>query len=236
MDLIQRIIDKKKEVNNTYETILAIVQDLIIYHKLSKVDKFKDIENPIVKTKCPTLYKVTHENGFESYLFSLIAPVIIELTGYTYEMIQLVATTQIDDILNKSYKIGFQSRDSIIKPTVPYMVLTEDRENIIEVLVISIEDNIIKCQRGSYIENGFEVRETKPFRMTKNQHTIIIQSYSFLGNNDYSFGYIDKKPIKIENNKLYVGSESYTVDKNQLALCTTIDEVAEYLLDIIGDN
>ena len=150
-------------------------------------------------------------------------------------MIQLVTTTQLDDILNKAYKIGFQSRDSIIKPSTPYMVLTEEKDNIIEVLVINVENNTIICQRGSYTKNGVKIHTTKPFYLTKNAHTIMIQSYSFLGNNDYSFGYIDDKPIKIEKDVLHVGSEVYLINTNQLALCTTIEEVASYLLDTVGE-
>lgn len=76
----------------------------------------------------------------------------------------------------------------------------------------------------------------EPVVVSRNNDTIGINSYSRLGNNDYPFGRINDKPIRIINGYMYVGDQQFILESTVLALKTDIEDITEYLLSVYQEG
>ena len=119
-----------------------------------------------------------------------------------------------------------------------YIILTNKTDDYHMASLILFNDKKITSYTGE-ISDTEEIPQkvfVDPYVNHINNLEIIINSYSIQGNNDYNFGSIEGKPIKIDNNIFYVGDKSIELTdednyKRQL-IHTDIEQLAEYLIDL----
>lgn len=241
MDLIAEIIKRK---NATPTDVLGIIKqlltDIITYEKLAQNKRFQDIQNPVVAKRCPNLHKATTETGYESALLRELLPVLISFTNRSYATLELEERTKREEILDASYSIHLTVQDG--------RLYTDDEENQLVLREQNIEepdsyDYLVIKATGQNVHAymfraiGTSVNATvEPVTIDRNGDTIGINSYSRLGNNEYPFGRINDKSIRIINGHLYVGEQQYPLEPTVLALKTDIKDIAEYLLSVYQEG
>lgn len=241
MDLIAEIIKRKNATpTDALDIIKQLLTDIITYEKLAQNKRFQDIQNPVVAKRCPNLHKATTEIGYESALLRELLPVLISFTNRSYTTLELEERTKREEILDASYSIHLTVQDG--------GRYTEDDEN----QLVLREPNIKDPDRYDYLvikATGQDVHAymfraigastnvtIEPVVVSRNGDTIGINSYSRLGNNDYPFGRINDKPIRIINGYMYVGDQPFMLESTVLALKTDIEDIAEYLLSVYQEG
>ncbi len=241
MDLIAEIIKRKNTTpTDALEVIKRLITDIITYEKLAQNKRFQDIQNPVVAKRCPDLYKASTEVSYESALLRELLPVLISFTNRSYATLELEERTRREEILDASYSIHLTVEDG--------RLYTEDDENQLVLREPNIEDPdrydylVIKVTGQNVHAYMFRAIGTsanvtiEPVVVSRNCDTIGINSYSRLGNNDYPFGRINDKPIRIINGTLYVDKQPYVLESTVLALKTDIEDIAEYLLSVYQEG
>jgi hypothetical protein len=241
MDLIAEIIKRKNTTpTDALEVIKRLITDIITYEKLAQNKRFQDIQNPVVAKRCPDLYKTSTEVGYESALLRELLPVLISFTNRSYATLELEERTIREEILDASYSIHLTVQDG--------RLYTEDDENQLVLREPNIEDPdrydylVIKATGQNVHAYMFRAIGTsanvtiEPVVVSRNGDIIGINSYSRLGNNDYPFGRINDKPIRIINGTLYVDKQPYVLESTVLALKTDIEDIAEYLLSVYQEG
>lgn len=237
MDLIAEIIKRKNTTpTDALEVIKRLITDIITYEKLAQNKRFQDIQNPVVAKRCPDLYKASTDVGYESALLRELLPVLISFTNRSYATLELEERTRREEILDASYAIHLTVQDG--------RLYTEDDENQLVLREPNIEDLdrhdylVIKATGQDVHAYMFRAIGTsanvtiEPVVVNRNGDMISINSYSRLGNNDYPFGRINDKPIRIINGTLYVDKTPYVLESTVLALKTDLEDIAEYLLSV----
>lgn len=237
MDLIAEIIKRKNTTpTDALEVIKRLITDIITYEKLAQNKRFQDIQNPVVAKRCPDLYKASTDVGYESALLRELLPVLISFTNRSYATLELEERTRREEILDASYAIHLTVQDG--------RLYTEDDENQLVLREPNIEDPdrhdylVIKATGQDVHAYMFRAIGTsanvtiEPVVVNRNGDMISINSYSRLGNNDYPFGRINDKPIRIINGTLYVDKTPYVLESTVLALKTDLEDIAEYLLSV----
>lgn len=237
MDLIAEIIKRKNTTpTDALEVIKRLITDIITYEKLAQNKRFQDIQNPVVAKRCPDLYKASTDIGYESALLRELLPVLISFTNRSYATLELEERTRREEILDASYSIHLTVQDG--------GRYTEDDENQLVLRELNIEDPdrydylVIKATGQDVHAYMFRAIGTsanvtiEPVVVSRNGDTIGINSYSRLGNNDYPFGRINDKSIRIINGTLYVDKQPYVLESTALALKTDLEDIAEYLLSV----
>lgn len=241
MDLIAEIIKRKNTTpTDALEVIKRLITDIITYEKLAQNKRFQDIQNPVVAKRCPDLYKASTEVSYESALLRELLPVLISFTNRSYATLELEERTRREEILDASYSIHLTVQDG--------RLYTEGDENQLVLREPNIEDPdrydylVIKATGQNVHAYMFRAIGTsanvtiEPVVVSRNGDTIGINSYSRLGNNDYPFGRINDKPIRIINGTLYVDKAPYVLESTALALKTDLEDVAEYLLSVYQEG
>lgn len=241
MDLIAEIIKRKNTTpTDALEVIKRLITDIITYEKLAQNKRFQDIQNPVVAKRCPDLYKASTDIGYESALLRELLPVLISFTNRSYATLELEERTRREEILDASYSIHLTVQDG--------GRYTEDDENQLVLRELNIEDPdrydylVIKATGQDVHAYMFRAIGTsanvtiEPVVVSRNGDTIGINSYSRLGNNDYPFGRINDKPIRIINGYMYVGDQPFMLESTVLALKTDIEDIAEYLLSVYQEG
>lgn len=241
MDLIAEIIKRKNTTpTDALEVIKRLMTDIITYEKLAQNKRFQDIQNPVVAKRCPDLYKASTEVSYESALLRELLPVLISFTNRSYATLELEERTRREEILDASYSIHLTVQDG--------RLYTEDDENQLVLRESNIEDPdrydylVIKATGQNVHAYMFRAIGTsanvtiEPVVVSRNGDTIGINSYSRLGNNDYPFGRINDKPIRIINGTLYVDKQPYVLESTVLALKTDLEDIAEYLLSVYQEG
>lgn len=241
MDLIAEIIKRKNMTpTDALEIIKRLITDIITYEKLAQNKRFQDIQNPVVAKRCPDLYKASTDVGYESALLRELLPVLISFTNCSYATLELEERTRREEILDASYSIHLTVQDG--------RLYTEDDENQLVLREPNIEDPdsydylVIKATGQNVYAYMFRAIGTsanvtiEPVVVSRNGDMISINSYSRLGNNDYPFGRINDKPIRIINGTLYVDKQPYVLESTVLALKTDLEDIAEYLLSVYQEG
>lgn len=241
MDLIAEIIKRKNTTpTDALEVIKRLITDIITYEKLAQNKRFQDIQNPVVAKRCPDLYKASTDIGYESALLRELLPVLISFTNRAYATLELEERTRREEILDASYSIHLTVQDG--------RLYTEDDENQLVLREPNIEDPdrydylVIKATGQNVHAYMFRAIGTsanvtiEPVVVSRNDDTIVINSYSRLGNNDYPFGRMNDKPIRIINGTLYVDKAPYILESTVLALKTDLEDIAEYLLSVYQEG
>lgn len=241
MDLIAEIIKRKNATpTDALGIIKQLLTDIITYEKLAQNKRFQDIQNPVVAKRCPNLHKATTETSYESALLRELLPVLISFTNRSYATLELEERTKREEILDASYSIHLTVQDGAR--------YTDDDENQLVLREPNIEDPtrydylVIKAtgqEVHAYMFRAIGANTNvtiEPVVVSRNNDTIGINSYSRLGNNDYPFGSINDKPIRIINGYMYVGDQPFMLESTVLALKTDIEDIAEYLLSVYQEG
>ncbi len=234
MDMIAEILKRKQQVDYDVPTIIYnLIKEIVQYDKLAKTEKFKDLNHPLVARKCPTLISAQNNNSLESYLLSELLPIFIQLTGRNIGMLELYEMTRQEKILNKSYDIHIFVHEitSLFNRPDEFIAVQEVIDGITKLMVVTVSDKTVIIYEGS-IEFDDKVVETvcKPIITTLGEDRLIINSYSTLGNNDYYFGYINNKPIRIRDGYLLVDNQSIKLNMAELAIQSVIEDIASNIL------
>lgn len=235
MDLLAQIIQRKKTVHDDVLSIVEqLIKDIIAYDKLATNKKFQQLDNPIVAKRCPTLAKTLDTTTYEYTILKHLLPLLVDFTGRSMSTLTLSEQTKRDKILDQTYGFDLTTYDFALLHEKPaeYIALKETIDNTDKLLLLTPDGAKLKAY---VLTNGYRELKTlpnKPLIVTSGENTLILTSYSKLGNNDYHFGDINNKPIRIRDNHLIVGSNSYDLDINKLSMMTSEKEIADYLLKI----
>ena len=234
MDMIAEILKRKQRVGNDIPTtVYNIVKEIVQYDKLSKTEKFKDLNHPLVARKCPTLVKAQDASTIEFYLLSELLPVFIQLTGRNIGMLELYEMTRQEHILNKSYDVHIfiQEITSLFTRPNEFVAVEEVVDGITKLMVVTVSDKSVMIYEGS-IEFDNTITDTvcKPIIVVLGDDRLTLNSYSTLGNNDYHFGYINSKPIRIRDGQLLVESSVVPLNMAELAIQSNIEDIALNIL------
>ena len=219
MDMIAEILKRKQRVGDDIPTtVYNIVKEIVQYEKLSKTEKFKDLNHPLVARKCPTLVKAQDASTIEFYLLSELLPVFIQLTGRNIGMLELYEMTRQERILNKSYDVHIfvQEITSLFKRPDEFIAVEEVVDGVTKLMVVTVSDKSVMIYEGSIVVLGDD-------RLTLN-------SYSTLGNNDYHFGYINSKPIRIRDGQLLIEGDAVPLNMAELAIQSNIEDIVLNIL------
>ena len=98
-------------------------------------------------------------------------------------------------------------------------------------MVITVSDKSVMIYEGS-IEFDDTVIDTvcKPITVVLGDDRLILNSYSTLGNNDYHFGYINSKPIRIRDGQLLIEGDVVPLNMTELAIQSNIEDIALNIL------
>jgi len=234
MDMIAEILKRKQKIDYDVSTIIYnLVREIVQYDKLSKTEKFKDLDHPLVVRKCPTLVSAKNGQPLESYLLSELLPVFIQLTSRNIGMLELYEMTKQEQILNKSYDIHIFINEITSLFTRPdeFIAVEEVVDGVKKLLVVTVSDKTVMIYEGP-VEFDDTVIDTvcEPVVVTSGSDKLVLNSYSTLGNNDYHFGYINSKPIRIRNEHLLIENESIKLNMTELAIQSTIEDIALNIL------
>ena len=234
MDMIAEILKRKQRVGDDIPTtVYNIVKEIVQYDKLSKTEKFKDLNHPLVTRKCPTLVKAQDQSTIEFYLLSELLPVFIQLTGRDIGMLELYEMTRQERILNKSYDVHIfvQEITSLFKRPDEFIAVEEVVDGITKLMVITVSDKSVMIYEGS-IEFDDTIIDTvcKPITAVLGDDRLTLNSYSTLGNNDYHFGYINSKPIRIRDGQLLIEGDTVPLNMAELAIQSNIGDIALNIL------
>lgn len=238
MDFLATIIERKKQGHDRpIDVVRRLLDDIIKYEKLARVEKFRDLNNPVVQKQCPNLAKVLDTNTFEYVIMIDFLPLLVDFTGRAIGTITLLEQNKRERIMNI---FGFQLHiydttmlaNNISKE---FIAVSEEVDGLNKVMVITESRGHLNVHVG-HTSGGVIISDAttqyKPVKVTSGQDSITISSFSTLGNNDYYFGKINEHRIRIRDSHLLVDGQSLPIDENYIATTTDIAEIAKYLLQV----
>lgn len=250
MDLIKQLIQNKQNKNDIETLVVDILDEIIKYERLRKSPKFTHIiESPALQKQLPNIWQAFQKDSQKMFLFENIMSIVQNVSD---QQVQLYLDYQEQftkrekrnlEIIGNPNQIQFLFKEfsevpSTLDLDAEYLILTNKTEEYHLASLILFNDKKITSYTGE-ISDTEEIPQkvlVEPYVNHINNLEIIINSYSIQGNNDYNFGSIEGKPIKIDNNIFYVGDESIELTdednyKRQL-IHTDIEQLAEYLIDL----
>ena len=236
MDFLATIIERKKSQTEDVMTIVSeLLKEIIQYEKLSVNERFRDISNPVVAKKCPRLSKLTETNSYEYTILQELLPALVDFTGRSIGTLTLIEQSKRDKILNQTYGFHLHIYDllNLSQEPTEYIAITESVDGQNKLMVIVPNGKGVNLYIGKLnIDNTVNRNHINPLIHVDGSDNIHITSYSKMGNNDYVFGFINNKPIRIRGHKLIVSDNEYEIDPATLAFCKDEHAVATYLLNI----
>lgn len=236
MDLIAQIVTLKKKEFDVLAVAQELVTDIITYEKLSQHPQFSDINHPIVAAKCPALSKVDSDPIYNE-VYRKLFPVIVDSVGYSPFALDLREQTKRESILQKTLNVNINvySLSALREEPAEYIYVTHKDNHITYHLIIMTNNNgALICYHGREDEQNHTIDNVTTYRpLTKSidSHKLDLVSYSFQGNNDYHFAYIDQKPVRIRNGSMHVDEQVIPLNMTRLAFMTDINDIATYLLE-----
>ena len=239
MDFLATIIERKKQGHDRpIEVVRRLLDDIIKYEKLARVEKFRDLNNPVVQKQCPNLAKILDTNTFEYVIMIDLLPLLVDFTGRAIGTITLLEQNRRERIMNNIF--GFQLHiydTTMLANNIPkeFIAVSEEVDGLNKVMVITESRGHLNVYVG-HTSSGDIISDAttqyKPVKVTSGQDSITITSFSTLGNNDYYFGKINEHRIRIRDSHLLVNSQSIPIDNNYIATTKDITEIAKYLLQV----
>lgn len=236
MDLIAEII-KRKEAStaNAFEQVKALLHDYMVYEKLARHEAFGSLDHPITKAQCPHLVEAQDATTYTYYLWKQLTEILIPFVGNRPRRLLPEEITERDQILATSYSFDYLIYELRALPQVPdhYVAYEQKEEDQTKLLIIVPRKGRCDFYLGTITQTNDQM--TVPYRPIKVQqgpHVCVLTSYSSKGNNDYPFGTIDGKPIRIREGNLLVGDKSYPLVLASLAFLKEEQKIAEYLLHV----
>lgn len=264
MNVLDNILDvKKKAQDNSQDYFLTMLDEIVLYEKLSKAKSMQDLKNSaILKKKCPLLVKSTEKATYEHIVFQhahrLLAGLEDPLAHTLYEFIHATNAREErqNEILAKQItKVEFQHLLTYEKQE-PLRVFTYKPEDTHEtgIAIVTKTDDIYTVFQGFYVEDGKDEVTIKPLTfdpyVIKNDDLRLrVKSYSNLGANSYNFATLChndvvyslslplQNQLKLSINKhesiLYTLTEQ---EQNKLTLSCNIETFAKTLFDICKER
>lgn len=254
MDLIKQLIAVKK-TNNKSEIFEKIIDEFLIYEKLSKSPKFQNIyESEVTQKRIPTIWSALNGDNTKWWIFTNVLSIVTELRASEYDVFrdldQNLTTKQKkqQEILGKVNNLDFQYRDLSSLPSLELL----ENENISKfyltekqrIVIITIDENKVIAYHGLIPETTEVVKEqdfeVKPFVYEEKGHTISIESISTQGNNDYTIGTIDCENLSFpEANIMKVGELTYHLNQNDIneitMKMTDLPRFCQKLIEIVKE-
>lgn len=212
MSLIDQLISIKKATSGN--DILAMMDEFILYERLSRSSALGDLEtSPVLQKRLPLIHKAISDNIYELSLFIMAGNIINHLTGETPEHIN-EHMMKVPELTKKRLQLAQENTLSVryYDLTDYHHALYEDQvvavyTNVIEpttsVIIITYTNNAYNIFQGSFYDLDNEVdKETKEEKVfvvledyifSTQTHSISIETYSAQGNNGYPFGTYDNK-------------------------------------------
>lgn len=236
MDFLATIIERKKSQTEDVMTIVSeLLQEIIQYEKLSMNERFRDISNPVVAKRCPRLSKLTETDSYEYTILQELLPALVDFTGRSIGTLTLIEQNKRDKILNQTYGFHLRIYDlrNLSQEPSEYIAITESIDDQNKLMIIVPDGKGINLYIGKLnTDNTLNRNHIEPLIHADGSDNIHITSYSKMGNNDYVFGFINNKPIRIRGHKLIVSDHEYEIDPATLAFCNDERAVATYLLNV----
>lgn len=239
MDFLATIIERKKQGHDRpIEVIRRLLDDIIKYEKLARVEKFRDLNNPVVQKQCPNLAKVLDTNTFEYVIMVDFLPLLVDFTGRAIGTITLLEQNKRERIMNNIF--GFQLHiydTTMLTNNIPkeFIAVSEEVDGLNKVMVITETRGHLNAYVG-HTSGGVIISDAttqyKPIRVASGRDSITISSFSTLGNNDYYFGKINEHRIRIRDSHLLIDEHKFPIDENYIATTTNVTEIAKYLLQV----
>lgn len=250
MDLIKQLIQNKQNKQDIETTVVDILDEIIKYEKLRKSPKFTHIvESPALQKQLPNIWQAFQKDSQKMFFFENIMSIVQEVSD---QQLQIYLDYQEQftkkekrnlEIIGNPDKVQFLFKEFVEVPTTldldaEYLILTNKTDEYHLASLILFNDKKITSYTGEISEKEEIMQKVtvEPYVNNINNLEIIINSYSIQGNNDYNFGSIEGKPIKIDNNIFYVGDKSLELTdednyKRQL-IHTNIEQLAQFLIEI----
>lgn len=239
MDFLATIIERKKQGHDRpIEVVRRLLDDIIKYEKLARVEKFRDLNNPVVQKQCPNLTKILDTNTFEYVIMVDFLPLLVDFTGRAIGTITLLEQNRRERIMNNIFNFKLNIYDTtMLAINIPkeFITISEEVDGLNKVMVITESRGHINVYVG-HTSGGVIITnpesQYKPIKVVSGQDSITISSFSTLGNNDYYFGKINGYRIRIRDSHLLVDGQSLPIDENYIATTTNVTEIAKYLLHV----
>lgn len=240
MNILEEIIRRKSNTYNLYSTVCHLLQDDITYERLSRQELFKSFQNPITQKRCPYLLKAQDPTSYEHAVLRQLHPFLVDFTRENLQIfpqpLQNSKQAYLFTHLENAYDIRLQIINLTALNRLPktYFAIRHQTDAFSHIALV-VEDNngcIIYTGEDPTTATEEQTHSTlaEPICMTENGHRILLRSYSSKGNNDYVFGCIDEKPIRIRDQELWVGTETIPLNLATLAFKKDEKDIARYLL------
>lgn len=239
MDFLATIIERKKQGHDRpIEVVRRLLDDIIKYEKLARVEKFRDLNNPVVQKQCPNLAKILDTNTFEYVIMVDFLPLLVDFTGRAIGTITLLEQNRRERIMNNIFNFQLHIYDTtMLANNIPkeFIAISEEVDGLNKVMVITETRGHLNAYVG-HTSGGVIITnpesQYKPIKVVSGQDSIIITSFSTLGNNDYYFGKINEHRIRIRDSHLLVGENTFPIDDNYIATTSDVNEIVKYLLQV----
>ena len=252
MDLIAQLINNKKNVEDVEQSLVAILDEIIKYEKLSKSPKFTHItESPLLQKQLPNIWQAFNKNSQKMFLFENAVSIVSELST---NQLQIVVDYREHftkrekrqmEIIGNPANISFKYYELDMFPHTrdleeDYIVLSEEIQTGKRVSIIIHEKQTFKVYTGNVsndVQERTKISQIKPFSTKIDGVEIVIPTYSVQGNNDYDFGTIADQPISFPTEDTFKwGTKTITLSMDEefqkSLVGTKADKLAEFLYSL----
>lgn len=259
MSVIDTLIKVKKQTKT--DDVINIMDELIAYEKLSKVEAFRDLKtSKVAQQKLPLLSGIYRGDLYSLALVEIVENILIHLD----EQIPEVLTNRTEEMDKKEEKrlkilenhivhVMYRSLNEydheLMEEHVVAVFIKEEKSQNAIVIIIK-ENDQYEFFQGYYQETNAKEQKNdklKPFVYTDGEVSLTITTYSILGNQAYPFAVFTTQKgsydVLIPNyDELWLMKDSKTYQaisltmgqRNELNnIKTDIQQYAEYLTDLI---
>lgn len=198
------------KTNQQEDDLLKMLDEIPVYEKLSRNEKFRDLKNSqTTRAKCPLLAKFIDGSLYETLLADVVANVYLQIEGNVPEVLRtatektLKQQKQMDILQSGLVHIQYQDimeYDHELMGGLLAAVFTKRAAGAAMVVLIVREPGGYRMYHGYYMasESDRPVTNVHAPVVVRGQHGIFtMESYSVLGNNGYRFGsYADMQSLQ----------------------------------------
>lgn len=206
MSAIDMLIKMKKQAKT--DDLIVLMDEIIAYEKLSKIEAFRDLETSTAAAKKLPLLSAAHKGDiYCASMLEMARNIIIHMTGTAPPITNIpqkeltVREERMKDVMEQSiiqvkYRTLEEYRHATMEESV-VAVFSEDREGKNSILIVVRDGICYDIYQGHYWEgNGISAcSPMKPFVYKKDGYILAIETYSTLGNNAYPFATITTPDI-----------------------------------------
>lgn len=199
MPAIDMLIKIKKQANT--DDLIILMDEVVLYEKLSKVEAFRDLKTSKTAAKKLPLLSAAHKGDIYCMtMLELVREIITYMTGTAPPITIVQEKTELTAREEKMKKVMERSivqvryhnleeyRHDTMKDFV-VAVFSETVDTKKSILIVVRKDNYYNIYQGHYSEREDEVGAVteKPYVYIDDPYVLSIKTYSILGNNAYPF-------------------------------------------------